>query len=783
MKRDPQEMRPQRLHPLLPLFVFAFSLWTGAVLGTEAPMAGTDATVPAAASSPMPAGTPSQPPPPTNRPKICLVLSGGGARGAAHVGVLEALEKLRIPVDCIAGTSMGAIIGGLYSAGMTPEELEQQMSRPALQADMANNPPRSRLSYKDKRDELKYLLRVEFGYADDRFFFPQGLVNGNAPGRILNVLTLALQPNTDFDQLPIPFRAVATDITNGNMVVLDHGSLADAIHASMSIPGLYPPVRIDNQLLVDGGLSRNLPIDVARKMGADIIIAVNIGTPLSNGDDLNDVFSVSLQVLKLYGNQNVKDSIATLSSKDALIEPQLGDIGSTDFQRMPEAIKLGEDQALPVLSKFSELSLPPAEYAAYKQQYRRLRQMPTSIDFIDVSGNGDIDPDLVRARFGVQPGNPWSLQAINDGLRRLYDMGYFQRVDALLQDRDGKTGLELEVVPKPWRPNYLQFGIHIADDFEGDSTYELLANYTVSEIDGLGGEWRNQFEVGKTRLYYTELYQPLDYRDKVFLAPNVEYLNETFDIFQGQDRIAEYGTVFPLAGLDMGWNIGDVGETRAGLMYGHVVSSPRIGNPKLPTYRDTLVGPRFTASFDTLDNGTFPSAGSYALVNGFFPRSSMGGDATYDKLDVTVGKAFGTDSGALLLLAEAGSDFGTTLPVYEQFQLGGFLSLSGIRQGSLRGDRVFDGHAIYAWRAGSLPTGLGRGFYYGVGLDAGDIWGGPTDNTAGGMQYGTSAFVGADTLVGPLYLGIGITKAGNRTFFMYLGIPINGDTLAPSFGN
>ena len=719
------------------------------------------------------------------RPKICLVLSGGGARGAAHVGVIEALEKLHIPVDCIIGTSMGAIVGGLYAAGMSAEELELQMNRPALQADMGNSPPRSRLSYQDKEDELKYLLRVEFGYANDRYFLPQGIVNGNAPGRILNVLTVALRPDQDFDKLPIPFRAVATDITNGNMVVLDHGSLADAIHASMSVPGLYPPVHIGDRLLVDGGLSRNLPIDVARKMGADVVIAVNINSVLTQGKELTDVFSVSLQVLKLYGNQNVKDSIATLKSGDELIQPDLGDIGATDFQRMGDAIKIGETQAYDQLAKRTDLMLSDTGYAAYETTFRKVPEAPQYIEFVDVSGNGAVSPELVRARFGIKPGDIWDEQRINDGLRRLYGLGYFQRVDAILQYKDGRPGIEVMVEPKEWRPNYLQFGIHIADDFEGDSNYELLGNYTIAEVDHLGAEWRNQFEIGKTRLFYTELYQPLDYKDNVFVAPNADYLNETFDLFRGQDRIAEYSTVFPRADLDFGVPVGDAGEVRGGVFYGHVVSQPRIGDPTtLPTFRDTLVGPRIEANFDTFDNGNFPASGSYAQITGFFPRHSVGGDITYSKLDASFGHAFDLGSGSLLLLAEGGSDFGTGLPLYDQFQLGGFLSLAGERQGQLRGDRIFDAHAVYAWRAGSLPTGLGRNWYLGFGMDAGNVWGDtnlePGDNA---MKYGGTLLLGADTLAGPLYFGIGVGKSGNRTFFLYLGIPINGNTMAPSFGN
>ncbi|MGE5624266.1 MAG: patatin-like phospholipase family protein [Bacillota bacterium] len=720
---------------------------------------------------------------PAPRPKICLVLSGGGARGAAHVGVLEALEKLRIPVDCIAGTSMGAIVGGLYAAGMTPEDLEAQMNRRAIQEDMANVTPRSHLTYKEKQDQLKYLLRVEFGYADGHYVFPQGIAKGDAPQRILNVLTLAQEPGTDFDKLPIPFHAVATDIETGDMVVLDRGNLADAIRASLSVPGLYPPVRIDGHLLMDGGLSRNLPVDVARQMGADVVIAVNIGTPLAKGDQLTDVISVTVQVVKLYGVQNVKESISNLTAQDVLLEPELGDIGATDFDRMGEAVKLGEQQAYQKLSSLTDLQLSPEAYAAYRREHRRMLPPPQRIDFVDVSGNGGISADLIRARFGVQPGSRWNREAINEGLRNLYRLDYFQSVNAVLTHHGDATGIELDVQPKPWKPSYLQFGIHISDDFEGDSNYELLGSYTATEIGALGAEWRNQFEIGKTRLYYTELYQPLNYTDILFLAPNAEYLDDTFDLFTGQNRVAEYSVIYPHGGLDIGWRIGDQGEARFGLQYGHVVSQLRIGDPgQNPTYRDTLLGPHLMIGVDTFDNGSFPSEGSYGLVTGFFPRSALGGDLSYDKLDITGGKAFSIGGDPVLLLAEAGSNLGTPMPVYDQFQLGGFLSLAGKRQGQLRGDRVFDAHLVYAHHVADMPSVLGNGLYLGGGADLGNVWGN-TRNAPGGMQYGLMGFVGADTELGPLYLGVGGGKSGNLVFFLYLGVPINGNTLAPSFSN
>ena len=252
-------------------------------------------------------------------------------------------------------------------------------------------------------------------------------------------------------KLPIPFRAVATDIETGDMVVMGRGDLAESMRASMAVPGIYPPVPIGNRLLADGGISRNLAVDVARKMGADVVIAVNIGTPLAQRNDLGDVFSVSLQVLKIFGNQNVADSIAQLTTHDVLIQPDMGDIGATDFDRMGEAIKLGEQQSYDLLSKFPSLQLSPADYAHYQELSRRRPLPPLRIDFVDVEGNQQVPAELIRARFGIQPGTPWNVTTLNDSLRHVYDLGYFQRVDAVLQQTDGKTGLKLQVTEKPDR--------------------------------------------------------------------------------------------------------------------------------------------------------------------------------------------------------------------------------------------------------------------------------------------------------------------------------------------
>ncbi|MGH8397550.1 MAG: patatin-like phospholipase family protein [Gammaproteobacteria bacterium] len=709
---------------------------------------------------------------PAHRPRICLVLGGGGARGAAHVGVLEALEQLHIPIDCIAGTSMGAIVGGLYASGFTTSELQATLQRPDIQESMAGKQPRSLLYYPDKQYQLEYLLQVEFGYANGHFFFPQGIRAGNDPGRILNVLALATQPSTDFNKLPIPFRAVATDIDTGKEVVFDHGDLANVMRASMSVPGVYSPVEIEHHLLVDGGLVDNLPVDVARKMGADVVIAVNVSTPLSNPESLNNVVSVSLQVIILMGNENVARSITSLGPHDILIQPDLGNITATDFSRASDAIKIGKQAALKALTPLHDLQLSSQAYAQYRQQHRFVPQTLKTIDFIEVRGNHRIPTAMIRDNLVTKVGDTWDFKRIDRDLEQVYYLDYFRQVNASIAHEGNRTGLVITVQEKPWDPNYLYFGLRIADDFEGGSEYGLSFAWTRAELNQLGGEWRNQFEIGNTRRFYTELYQPVNYSGTVFVAPQAEYLNTLSNIYNGEDLVAQYTTREIRGGFDIGGEFGNVAELRIGPSYGHVVSQPRVGDPTLPSYRDTLGGLRLRFGLDTLEGDTgFPSSGSYLTLNGFFARGGLGSDINYDKAELTGVQVFGNNSHSLIFTGNVGTSFRTNIPFYDEFTLGGFLSLSGLRQQQLRGQQVLSAHLIYLDRIGNLPSALGNGFYIGASLEGGNVWDNTQHISLGGLQYGSSIFIGADTVLGPVYFGTGYSQSGHQSFYLFIGLP------------
>lgn len=706
-----------------------------------------------------------------HRPKVCLVLGGGGARGAAHVGVLRVLQHLHVPVDCIVGTSMGAIVGGLYASGMPVSQLEADLRNPLIQAAMADKVQRRNVEYRQKQDDSRYTITAEFGIGDGKLVVPQGFVTSHNARRILSALTLRTKPASDFDKLPIPFRAVATDIGTGESVVLDHGDLAEAIRASMSVPGLYSPVHYQGHYLVDGGLTDNVPIDVARKMGADIVIAVNVATPLVKREQLRSVVDISVQVLNLLTGQNVDASLKHLQPQDVFIKPDLHGIAAADFNKMGEAIERGEQAAEAVAGKLKALAVAPDVYAAWQQRQSRMNMAEPRIAFVDIRGNTRVSRERVLSRLGLRAGDKLDFNTVQAGLERIYQLGEFERAEVAFAQRDGKTGLLIQLTEKPWHPNYVRFGLNIADDLEGEGTYNLRVGFLRPDVNSLGGEWKNELQIGRVRRVYSEFYQPMPFSQKYFIAPQVEYHNDLFDLFTGERRYAQYSARTIRTTLDFGRTIGVSGEVRLGLERGRNDSEVRIGDPALPRYQADYGGIHARMAYDGLDNPNFPAHGFFVNFDGLAARHMFGGNVIYDKAEVTAGMAGTAGDNTFVISGAAGTSFATALPLYRQFALGGFLSLPGLRQNQLRGDRYLALHGIYYNRIANLPTVLGRGVYIGGTLDAGNTWGVGTRLKLGDLRYGGSLFVGADTALGPFYVAIGASQGGQEAIYLFLGRP------------
>ncbi|MEO8486348.1 MAG: patatin-like phospholipase family protein [Betaproteobacteria bacterium] len=311
-------------------------------------------------AQPSPTTEPARTPP--GRPKVCLVLSGGGARGAAHIGVLKVLEEMRVPVDCIAGTSMGSLVGGAYASGMSLPEMEALIKTITTSLLFHESPPRQEETVRRKEDDRSVLFGLELGLRDGEFLLQKGVVSGIQLEAVLRRLS-KIQGSPRFDDLPIPFRAVATDLVNGRAVVFDRGDLPRVMRASMSVPGAIAPAQIGDLLLVDGGLTNNLPVDVARAMGADIVIAVNLGTPLMKREQLGSVLGVTGQMIGILTEQNVRASLGMLRPTDILIEPALGNFSAADFDHLPSTVPIGEAATRAAAARLSPLRSATRSFA------------------------------------------------------------------------------------------------------------------------------------------------------------------------------------------------------------------------------------------------------------------------------------------------------------------------------------------------------------------------------------------------------------------------------------
>lgn len=703
------------------------------------------------------------------RPKVALVLSGGGGRGASHVGVLKALEENKIPVDCIVGTSMGAIIGGLYASGMPPSEIERLLNSVDWNDLFTDRPSRRDLSFRRKQIR-KDLIDFEVGFNKGKFILPKGLIAGQKLGFLLKSKTLSAINAESFDELPIPFRAVAADLETGEMVVLGRGNLAEAIRASMSIPGAFTPVEINSRVLVDGGVVRNLPIDVAKEMGADVIIAVNVSTPLEKLENLKTAVDITMQTLGILTIQNVKDQIKLLTDKDILITPELGDISTTDFSRSEEAIHIGELETRKSLKDLQRYAAPDEEYQLFIARQRKADVKPVRIDFVKVNETKRVAKQAIEQRIKTKPGEQLDLEVLKADLTRVYAIGDFQQVDFNVIKEDSKKGLVIDTKEKSWGPGYARFGLNISDDFEGSSFYNFITEYARTQINDKGAEWKNRIQLGRDTKLASEFYQPLDYADRFFVQPNVLYDRNVTDIYSGNDRIAQYRANYLGAGVDTGVNFGTFAQAKAGIERGKAKAGPIVGDTALPKFDIDQAALTGSFAFDQIDDSNFPRYGIAADTNIFATQKAFGADDSYRKLGFGFTKATSYNKHTLLADAQAGFSPDEDTPFYDEFTLGGFLSLSGYSKGQLRGQHSGLGRLIYYYKLADMPLGWLDSIYAGGSFESGNVWNKKSDAKFDNLLYAGSVFVGVDNVLGPLYIGYGIAEdSEDGKVYLFLG--------------
>jgi NTE family protein len=713
---------------------------------------------------------------PAGRPKVGLVLSGGGARGAAHVGVLKVLEELRVPVDVIVGTSMGSIVGASYASGNSVAEMERDIAAITTASLFTDRPPRADLPMRRKADDATPYIIPELGVTGDGIALPKGIVTGVSVEAQLRKL-VKFTTVRRFDQLPIPFAAIATDLGTGEMVVLNEGSLITAMRASMSVPGGMAPVGIDGRQLVDGGLVRNLPVDVARSMGADIIIAVNLGTPLMKPEEITSVLSVTGQMINILTEQNVRRSLAELKPQDILVEPALGNFSAGDFDNLPKTVPIGEAAARKVADRLRALSLPPEQYAAV-----RLRQGPASkeamitvVDEIRVEGTKRINSQVVLQSMETAPGKPLDRDTLDLDLRRIYGQGDFENVGYTVEEIDGKRVLTVKVLEKP-QTHYVRFGLELEADLGQRSFFNLYASHRAKALNRFGAEWRNDLVLGRNVLLATEFYQPLSERQYFFVAPQLRYSNKPLDLYVDDLLSAEYQDQSGVVQFDVGANFLQYGQARLGVAIGERRFSQQSGSVALPSSGTTNIRAAvFDLKLDQFAGVNFPTGGWGAAANLYSQLSSLGGDNPYNRWRAGAGAAASAGRHTFELGVSAGGKLGSDpIPLYDQFELGGFLKLSGLAPGQLRTEDYQFVRLGYRTKLRDIP--LFEGMYFGASLEAArarpfiPVWRGEFVEDKVTIPAG-ALYVGIDSPLGPLYLGFGYSSRDHSAVYLYLGRP------------
>jgi NTE family protein len=715
------------------------------------------------------------------RPRIGLVLSGGGARGAAHIGVLKVLEKLRVPVDVVVGTSMGSLVGGGFAAGLSPEELEQRVTTADWDALFNDDPPREVWPARRKEASTHPNWSFTIGVHDGKPKLPKGAIAGQQVQLFFNDLVKGAETAQSFDDLPIRFRAVATNLENGQKAVFDHGPLPVAMRASMSVPTLFAPMEWEDHLYVDGGLVRNLPIDVARGLGVDTIIAVNLGSGYLPRDELDNILGVTGQMIAILTQQNVDESLKQIDHRrDILITPNLGTFSSGNFKEAAVAIGIGEKAANQAASQLARYSVSETDYADWKRARFGTGRPARMIGEVRIEGLETVNLGVFDGLIKAQQDRPLDRKRLIKDIDQVYGRGDFERISyRFLPGKGGRDRLIVDAVEKAWGPGYLGFGLSLLNDNKGDARFGLRANYRKTWVNRLGAEWGTEITLGNIPSFHTEFYQPLSLDRTAFVAPYLDIDMTPESIFQGDRRVARYDIVRGRIGTDLGTTLGEA-EARVGLYYGQTNYSLDTGSGLLPEGRVIDTGLRARFLYDTLDSAGAPRSGTRVSLDLQNPLKALGANVQYSRVLLSAESAYSRGDNTFTVRLKGGSSFGSTMPYYDQFALGGFLNLSGYAIEQFRGNTMALGSLVYYRRIASLPPPIGRGIYLGASLEAGWLSDGIADNQRTGEQvtlskeatrFGGSVFLGSDTWIGPAYLALGLSGTGESTVYVVVGRP------------
>ena len=702
------------------------------------------------------------------QPKIGLALSGGGARGAAHIGVIRELERQNIRIDYIAGTSMGAIIAGLYASGMSADQIEQAYRGIDWDNVLNDSPPRQELSMRRKFDQSIFQMDKKAGIKDGKLELPAGLIRGQKLELELQKLLMHVADVSDFDQLTIPFRAIASDIARNQAVVIKNGSMSQALRASMAVPGVFTPVHIDDRLLVDGGITNNLPVDVVREMGADIVIAVDIGSQLLKMDKTVSVITIAEQLTNVLVRRTTDEQIRTLAKGDILITPDLGMYSSGNFADSAPLIDKGEESAKGYITELARLQFhtPAPKSDTERNPCPSCDQAYPVISYIRVENDSKIDNDFLQGMLQQKIGQPLDLASLDNDIGRIFGLGTFDSVQYDLEKKGNETGLVLKVLEQPWGPNYLQFGLTMSSDFAKSNRFSIRFGYTKMPINSLNGEWRSILSLGEEPGIQTDLYQPLAIGSPWFIEPGAFAISNKYNIWEEDQIIAETRIVRIGAQIAVGREFSSLGNLRLGLRRYTGSSDVIIGDPGFPE-EDINAGEIYMEGrFDSLDNIFFPRHGWKGEIGWLGSRTELGADSDFDQAILKLLSAKTWDKHTLHLGGQVMTTYNGIAPIQNYFRLGGLFNLPGYSENELAAQNSVLAKVGYLRAFKSL---LAMPAYVGTTLQYGNVFQDESDIDLSDLKLAGSIYLGLQSVIGPLYLGYGLAESGESRIYFSIG--------------
>ncbi len=722
-----------------------------------------------------------------DRPKIGLVLAGGGAKGTAHVGVLKVLEEQRIPIDFITGTSIGSVVGGLYALGYDAKTIEEKMLSIDFNRGYSDAIPRENLRYRRKQQKDQFNIPVELGLKNGALTMPTGALQGQSMNQIIRELIGLVPDQESFDNLAIPYRAIATDLSSRETIVIDQGSLVSAMRASSSVPGALAPEPYKGRLLVDGGLSNNIPIAEAKDLGADIIIAVDISSDLKEQKDITGALAVIGQLSAFLTTEGTQRQLEKLEPNDILLSPKIESMSMTDFSIMPEALAAGETAAREQLTQLQKLAVSEDEYNRYiEQRQAKQKTLVTlsneNIQSVIIDNKSSVHIDYIEHYLSVLPGQIIEVNTINEAIDRIYSSDEFQKVDLhLQQDDDDNRTLIITTEEKSWGPNYLEFGLGWEEDITDDSVFNLDFAITATNLTSYGAQWRTQLEIGHEQSIRSHFYAPIVPTRVLYSRFTYEYETKKWDWYQQNIQFLTLNTKSHIIHLGLGWNFHQSGFIEVGARgeYGKISNASIMSDLKF-----TSKAPYLLLGFDTLNSISFPTQGRRFTVSLYSPLenikkydnsviSFMDETSRSQVIDLDWKGAIRISNHSFVSKAAFSKIFNDNDESVYYTELGGFLNLSGYHHDALSGSSKAFGALIYQWDLGRSALDLDRfPLYLGFSAEIGKVWQleAPSATSATNDTItAASIFLGTDTRLGPAAIAVGATDDKNHAVYFYLG--------------